>query len=426
MNMKKCVSLGSLLLFFNLAFTQTANIASLDSCYAQARSHTALAAQPALLRQQLAVRNEQIETSRLPDISLNGRATFQSENVDLGIDNPLFQSPDLPLFQYRATADATYTLYDGGYRQALLEQEKAASRTREQSVEVELYKLRERVNQPFFGVLLLRQKINLLQNTRSELQERIRTLQGAVDAGARLPGDTERLRVQVLRIDAEIDNAQHSIRGLLQVLGALTGQSYSEEVVLQLPPIPSLDFSNPSQRPELLYFQLQQAQATRAEALLDARLKPKVNAFAQVGLGAPNPLNFFDDNLSPFGIIGAQFTWKIADWQQTQRDRALLQLQRQQIEVQKDHFVQQLNSLDGKYREDLAALQSAIQRQDAIATVQDAIRNESAALLEQGVRTATDYLSDVNAALQTRIQTEALRLQVQQLKMDYLTLKGLL
>lgn len=424
--MKKCVSFFSLLLFFSPAFTQTANIVLLDSCYIQARAHAALSAQPALIQQQLAIRSEQIETSRLPDITLNGRATFQSENVDLGIDNPLFQSPDLPLFQYRATADATYTLYDGGYRQALLEQEKAASRTREQSIEIELYKLRERVNQPFFSILLLRQKISLLQNTKSELEERIHTLRGAVEAGARLQGDVERLKVQVLHIDAEIDRAQHDIRGLLQVLGALTGQSYPAEVVLQLPSPPALNFSNQIQRPELLYFQLQQEQTTQAEALLDARLKPKVNAFAQVGLGAPNPLNFFDDNLSPFGIIGAQFTWKIADWKQTQRDRALLQIQRQQIEVQKNHFIQQLNTLDGKYREDLAALQSAVQQQENIARVQDAIRNESAALLEQGVRSATDYLSDVNAALQTRIQTQSLRLQIQQLNMDYLTLKGLL
>ena len=412
-------------LFFTPLFTQTANTVELSACYAAARAHAALSAQPALLEQQRALRSAQIEAGRLPDLSVNGRATFQSENVDLGIDNPLFQSPDLPLFQYRVSADAAYTVYDGGYRNALLEQENAAARVRSQSVETALYKLREQVNQPFFGVLLLRQKIALLESSKDELQQRIASLQGAVTAGARLQGDVDRLNVQVLRLESEIEQANRAIRGLLDVLEQLSGQPYPDGVQLILPTTPAT-LSADIKRPELLGFQLQQEQTLRAEALLDARLKPKVGAFAQLGLGAPNPLNFFDDNLSPFGIVGVQVSWKIADWQHTRREKEWLTVQRQGIESEKSYFLQQINRLDGKYREDLAAIEATLRRQEAIATIQESIRRESAAQLDQGVRTATDYLSDSNALLQTRLQIETLRLQARQLHIDFLTLKGLL
>ncbi|MBK7477267.1 MAG: hypothetical protein IPI11_15180 [Haliscomenobacter sp.] len=46
--------------------------------------------------------------------------------------------------------------------------------------------------------------------------------------------------------------------------------------------------------------------------------------------------------------------------------------------------------------------------------------------MEQGTLSATDYLSELNAELQTQIQLETYRLQIQQLKVDFLTLKGLL
>ena len=412
-------------LFFTPLFTQTAKIVELGDCYAAARAHAALSAQPALLEQQRALRTAQIEAGRLPDISVNGRATFQSENVDLGIDNPLFQSPDLPLFQYRISADATYTVYDGGYRNALLEQENTAARVRGQSVETTLYKLRERVNQPFFGVLLLRQKIALLETSKGELQQRIASLQGAVAAGARLQGDVDRLKVQVLRLESEIEQAHHSIRGLLNVLEQLTGQTYPDGAQLVLPQAPAT-LPADIKRPELLGFQLQQEQTRRAEALLDTRLKPRVGAFAQLGLGAPNPLNFFDDNLSPFGLVGVQVSWKIADWQHTRREKQWIEVQRQGIEAEKSYFLQQLNHLDGKYREDLAAIEAALRSQEAIAAMQENIRRESAAQLDQGVRTATDYLADSTAILQTRLQLETLRLQARQLYIDFLTLKGLL
>jgi len=105
------------------AISQTGKQLDLGACYAAAEKHSILTGQPFLYRQQHALKLAQIDAGRKPELSLNSRASIQTENVDLGIDNPLFQSPDLPLFQFRLTADAAYTLYDGGMHQAQREQE---------------------------------------------------------------------------------------------------------------------------------------------------------------------------------------------------------------------------------------------------------------------------------------------------------------
>lgn len=411
-------------LFFYPAFTQTTKPIKLEDCYAAARMHSKLTARPALLDQQSLLRTAQIETSRKPELTLNSRASLQTENVDLGIESPFFSSPDLPLFQFRLTVDGTYTLYDGGLQKARAAQESSALRTQQQAVETELFVLYERVNQPFFSILLLRQKIRLIQIAREDLANRARALQGAIQAGARLPGDLERLQVQDLRLEADLEKALHDIRGLFRILEALTGLTFAEDAELIAPEQPGFSWEVPVQRPELRLFQLQQEQIMSAEALLQAQRRPKAAAFLQTGLGYPNPLNFFEDQLRPFAIGGVQFSWKILDWQQTQRERDLLQIQRELVHNQQEHFVQQLNLLDGKYREEQAALESLIRNQEAIAGRQERIRKESAAQMELGVLSVTDYLGDVQAALQTQLQLETYRLQLRQLHTDYLTLKG--
>lgn len=408
------------------AISQTGKQLDLGACYAAAEKHSILTGQPFLYRQQHALKLAQIDAGRKPELTLNSRASMQTENVDLGIDNPLFQSPDLPLFQFRLTADAAYTLYDGGMHLAQREQEQAALRVQEQAVAVELNKLHERINQPFFSILLLRKKIQILESSRKDLLARSQTLEGAVKAGARLQSDVERLHIQITRLDADIDKARYDIRAMFRILGALTGESYDDQTELRIPDLTAFQWQSSPERPELQLFQLQQDQTLVAEQLLAARRKPKAGAFLQTGIGYPNPLNFFEDQLSPFAVAGIQISWKILDWDQTRRDRDLLKLQRELIENQKAHFIQQLNTLDGKYQEDAAGLEALIRRQEGIAQRQERILTESAAQLELGTLSATDYLSELNAAQQTQLQLEAYRLQIQQLKIDFLTLKGLL
>ncbi|MBP9875141.1 MAG: TolC family protein, partial [Haliscomenobacter sp.] len=218
----------------------------------------------------------------------------------------------------------------------------------------------------------------------------------------------------------------YDIRAMFRILEALTGERYDDQAELLIPDLSAFQWQTGLERPELRLFQLQQDQTLTAEQLLEARRKPKAGAFLQTGVGYPNPLNFFEDQLSPFAVAGVQLSWKILDWEQTRRDRELLQVQRALIETQKAHFVQQLNLLDGKYQEDAAGLEALIRSQEAIAQRQERIRMESAAQLEQGTLSATDYLSELNAELQTQLQLETYRLQIQQLKVDFLTLKGLL
>lgn len=158
--------------------------------------------------------------------------------------------------------------------------------------------------------------------------------------------------------------------------------------------------------------------------LIDAQWKPKVAAFATTGVGYPDPLNFFDDKISPYFIGGVQFSWKFWDWKQADRERQQLAVQSQLIENQKQTFTQNLGHQDGKFREDIAKLQNQIKRDEEVAKLQAEILKQLSSQLENGVATATDYLLQSDAELQSRLAMEAHRVQLVQVEAAWRTWLG--
>ncbi|MEK7254750.1 MAG: TolC family protein, partial [Bacteroidota bacterium] len=214
-------------------------------------------------------------------------------------------------------------------------------------------------------------------------------------------------------------------QALLSVLASLIGQNLDENAKLELPPTQSPITNHQSLRPELALFDLQKQQALASANLIDANWKPKVSAFATTGVGYPDPLNFFDDKISPYFVGGVQFSWKILDWKQADREREQLAVQSQVIDNQKKTFEQTLVHLDGKFAQDLEKLQAQIALDEEIAKLQGDILRQLASQLENGVATATDYLLQSDAELQARLTKEMRLVQAAQVEAAWRVWRGL-
>lgn len=425
--MRRIRSFLALLAIPALGITQTAKI-SLADCYQKARAHYPLYSQPALLEQANAVQLERIQKERLPEISWNAQASLQSEVVEFPFQLPLppgEKALDLPLYRIQTTADLQYTIYDGGLNVARQKIERAQLAADVQQVLVELDKLKPQVNQYAFGILMQRERIGILRNNQATLEEKVKALDAGRRHGVILPADIDKLRVEILRLQTEIEQAEGAIRGLTASLSALIGEPLSTEVELILPEMEAtLAAGMEIRRPELQLFQYQKESILAREDMISAARRPRAGAFLQAGLGAPNPLNFFDESLSPFAMGGVKFSWKIFDWDQSGRDRQLLALRSQIVTRQRDAFEATIERMDGKYMEDIATLEKLIERDEQIARLQESILEQISAQLEQGVATSTDYITQANALAQARLNRQLHELQQQQVKVEYLTLKG--
>ncbi len=402
------------------------NSVTLQDCYRLAEANTAIAQNPQLFEKITALKLENIDASRLPTVQWNAKATWQNEVFGLPFSFPGVDV-NIPKYNVLTNLEANYVLLDGGFAEAKKTVEKAKLAVDNQSVTVELNKLREQVDRFFFGAALLQTQTKTLELTQKDLAAKATQLEAAVRHGVALESEVLKLQVEQLKVQAKIEEIGSDSRALLAVLSSLIGRNLEEEkTILQVPTVstPPLGGAEGA-RPELALFDLQKTQVLASADLIDAQWSPKVAAFAISGIGYPDPLNFFDNKISPYFIGGVQFSWKFLDWKQADRERQQLSVQSQLIENQKQTFTQNLEHQDGKFREDIAKLQNQIQRDEEIAKLQAEILKQLSSQLDNGVATATDYLLQSDAELQARLAMEAHRVQLVQVETAWRTWKGI-
>jgi outer membrane protein TolC len=422
----RTILLYTFLVFGLSAFGQTGT--SLADCYRLAEANTAIAQNPQLFEKITALKLENVDASRLPTLQWNAKATWQNEVFGLPFSFPGVEV-NIPKTNIVTNLEANYVVLDGGLAEAKKTVEKAKLAVDNQSVAVELNMLREQVDRFFFGALLLQEQTKTLDLTLKDLQAKTAQVEAAVKHGVALESEVLKLRVEQLKIQSKIEEVQSDRRAFLSVLSSLIGQNLDENGKLDLPNpqslvIPEGNLNPQWHRPELALFDLQKTQVLASADLIDAQWEPKLAAFATTGLGYPDPLNFFDDKISPYFIGGVQFQWKFWDWQQAEREREVLAVQSQLIENQKQTFTQTLQHQDGKFREDIAKLQNQIRRDEEVAKLQAEILKQLSSQLENGVATATDYLLQSDAELQARLAMEAHRVQLVQVEAAWRTWLG--
>lgn len=401
---------------------------SLQQAYEMAKQADPIAAQGGLLRTASSLRHEQIDKARLPQISWNAQASLQSEVVEFPFELPIPGGAglDLPLYRFQTTADAQYRIYDGGRVDAKQEEEKAQLAVSEAQLAVELEASKAAVNQYVFGILLQRERLKILESSTEQLQSRIDQVSAGVEHGILLEGELKRLQAEALQLNSEIAQVEGKIKAYREGLSVLLGKALPEGVQFELPEGQPALLASTLQRPELELFAQQQQQVMAGLAGIEAEQKPTVGAFLQAGVGAPNPLNFFDNSLSPFAMGGLRFTWNFVDWGKADRSRQLLSLQKEMIGQRQAAFAKQIEQQEVQIRTEVAALAPLIERGREIIQLQEEVLQQIDAQLREGTAVAADYITQAAAVRQAQLQVEQYRLQQQQLYIQLLTLKGIL
>lgn len=408
------------------AFTQPANPVTLQQCYQLAEQHYPLQAKTGLLDQAAQLRIDQVRAERMPQLTVGLQAHLQSEVMDFPFElpPPIGDPLDLPLYRLQGTVQANYLLYDGGLGKARIAQEEAGLEAEQQGVKVELNKLKETVNQYFFGILLLQEKSRILETTMENLKAQLQRLEAGIQNGVVLPSAADQLQVEILKLQAQIAETSLSETGLRQQLGEMTSQDPENLRRLELPVFPESAFPLPLKRPEFTWLELQQKSLLQRNEMLTAGRRPKVSAYASGGLGYPNPLNFFDESLAPFAQVGVQAQWTIYDWGKLKRDRELLDVQNQLIGNQALTLETNLNRADAAFLQQMESLGQLMEYDAQIADLQAGLLHTISAQMENGVATVTDYVLQSNAETLARLQLKTHEVQLAQTMAGYWVHRG--
>ena len=404
---------------------------SIDQCQEKARKNYPQIKQYSLIEQTGAYNISNANKGYLPQLSFSAQATYQSDVTEIpaSLGQILSQLTgqnvtiaSMSKDQYKMVAELQQTIWDGGMISSQKEQIKATTELEKQKLEVDLYTIKERVNQIFFGILALNEQKIQIDLLQKELQTNYEKIKAYMQNGVANQADLDMIRVEQLKVKqkkAELNAIQKSYREMLAVMIADT----TALTAALEKPVFDTDMSRGFgiKRPELKLFDAQTSLFASQEKMIRAGNLPKLGVFGQGGYGNPG-LNMFNPGFTPYYILGAKLTWNFSGLYSQGNHLQKIALNKQTVASQKETFLFNTNLKVVNAQNEIAKIKEQIKSDDEIIALRKNIKKAAEVKVENGTLTVTDLIREINAE-STAIQEKALR-QIQ-LSMAVYNLKNI-
>lgn len=392
------------LLFIGLINAQ--ETITLEQCYQWSRENY-----PLIKKQELIKKAEQYTTENalkgwLPQVNITAQATYQNDVTQFPVKLPNVNVEPLSKDQYKVFADVSQTIYDGGNIRNQKNLAKIQSEVQNIQTEVELDKLKERINQLYFGILQTNKQWTQLQFTKLDIKEGIKKAEAQLKNGVIFRSNLDVLKAELVKIEQKEIELQAIKQNFVQMLSYFIKKNIDENTQLETPEKILLTKNN--NRSELKLFDAQKQLLETQKKIINTKNTPKLGAFLTGGYGKPG-FNMLKNEFDIFYIGGIRLNIPISGFYTQKNDLALLENQSQDIEIQRENFLFNQNFIEIQQRNDLEKIQNLIDKDNELIELRKNIKTASLAQLENGVINTNDYLREVTAeeqAILTKITHE--------------------
>lgn len=384
---------------------------TLENCQESARNNYPLVKQYGLIEQTTQYNISNANKAYLPQLSLSAKATYQSDVTEIpaSLGQILTQVSGRPVTfegmskdQYQAVAEASQLLWDGGVTSAQKKITKAGAEVEKKKLDVDLFALNERINQLYFGILLLNEQLEQNNILLNELETNYNRINAYKQNGIANQADLDAFKVEILNAQQRKTDIIATRNSYIIVLSAMTGLKIDEKSVLKIPEV-NLAILNDTlvKRPELALFEAQNKMLDSQKTLINAGNLPRIGAFIQGGVGKPG-LNMFVNEIAPFYIGGLRLSWNFSGFYSQKNNINKIELSKKTVDIQKETFLFNTDLKLKQQKTDIEKLLNTVKTDEEIISLRANIKKSTSAKLENGTATVTDLIRDVNAESQAK------------------------
>lgn len=383
---------------------------SVERCKEMAREHYPLIRRYGLIEQSRDYTLSNAARAWLPQVTLSGQATLQSDVVSWPeeFESMLaMQGLDMPGIrrdQYKMQIDVQQTLWDGGKSRtdrAIAESEAAQERI---STEVELYAVDSRVEDIYFGILLMQEQQRQIGEMMQRLQTNLDHMNVLVENGMVMQADADAVEVQLLTQRQSLGQVEARLQSFRRILGLFIGEELGEAPLPM--PVAEEPVGYDSERPELRLMDAQMALLQAREQMVDVSLAPRVALFAQGYYGYPG-LNMFENMVSHRwtlnGIVGVRMNWNISSLYTSKTSRRQLQNARDNVMLQREVFAFNSRLQAEQESAEVRRIREAIADDDRIVALRSRVREAAEARLQEGMIDTHDLLGTISDETSAKI-----------------------
>src|SRR5688572_313265 len=275
----------------------------LDRAYDLSEKNYPVAKQSNLIERTAAISIENLNTGYLPQLTLSGQASYQSDVTKVPVSLPGLTIEPPSKDQYKLLADVNQVVFDGGTIKQQKVVQQLNANVELQKVAVEMYKLKERVSQVYLSVLYIDEQLKQTDLVKQDLQTGIKRVEAQVDNGVAFRSNLNVLKAELLKADQRSIELNAMRKGLIETLELFLGQPLDENAVLQKPVVASFAADTAISRPEIKLFNDQILLSAQQNNLIKAKNLPKASLFVQGGYGRPG-LNMLQNEFDLYYIGG--------------------------------------------------------------------------------------------------------------------------
>ena len=210
---------------------------TLETCQELAREHYPEVKQYDLIRL-----TEQYDLSNaarawLPQLSLSAQATWQNEVPEFpeALSGMLSRAgvtiPGLKKDQYKVGLELNQTIWDGGKSNADKRLARTEAAEQRAMTDVDLYTLKKRVNELYFGILLLEEKLSQTYRTIALLESNLDKMRSLVTNGTALASDADAVEAELLTARQQATQIEASRTSYRKMLELFIGEPLQENLL---------------------------------------------------------------------------------------------------------------------------------------------------------------------------------------------------
>jgi outer membrane protein TolC len=421
--MKRSILLTLLALLSTSLFSQVKDTVTLAFCYTQAETTYPLSRQKTLFEGSSELRVKNYGKNWLPTVNLNGSASLQSDVTFFEIPRvaglPPMESPEISKDWYKVTLDVNQAIYEGNVTAYQKRLEGMNLRADQKALQVELYKVKERINQVYMSVFLIRENGKLLATNKERLESKLNEIKAAIANGVQLESSADAIRVELLRLDQQITENKIDRTAAFAILSELVSMPIPETTELVYPNTIISSYTFENKRYEIELYDIQGAKVGVMKDMVTTRWNPKLFAYGQLGYGRPG-LNMLSNDFEPWWVVGAKLTWNFFNWNLNKNEKKIYDIQGDILKSQKETFDKNIRISSESNLAQITKLVEIIPKDQEIIDLRARITKTASSQLDNGVITSSEYINRMNEETQARLGMELHKVQLELAKLTYL------
>ncbi len=335
----------------------------------------------------------------LPKVSLSAGAYAFTDIVKT---NPMTEQMGLGIKNQMAGAAVTVrqNLYDGGQTAAQKRVAAAEGDVLTRQLDVSMYEINSRVNELFFGILLIDEQLRQNALLTEDLTTGEETVRSMISHGTANEGDLEAVLVEKLEAAKQRDALTASRKAYLRMLGVFIGKEMKEDETLEKPSEVAAMQKSGTDRPEMSYYASRDRLLDAKRRQINSRLRPTVSFFG----AATSHTKVSDMMNNGFMLGGVNVAWNIGALYTRKNDIRNVEAQRAMNAVQRETFLFQTRLKSEEADGNIEALRKQIAGDEETIRLRESLRDRCERKVKFGTESVNQLVRDINAVGMARTQ----------------------